>query len=388
MPFVRAPFFHFVFAQAAARCDGPTLGRLLASALRRGPLFPAAILEAAGHRYEALGDARRAGDAYRAAAIVEPSLQAHTRDAVRTARPGGDWSRRLAVHATVAGLALREYFAKQPQTAFGAVGHYAALRGVAELADPELYLEIGSNYGESLDCFKRARRMIAIDPAPKFPPSRFPNLEFHKDTSDAYFDRVLAGENRPAPDVVFVDGLHESDQVLRDFVNAEALARPGAIVLLHDVMPVDPRTATKVRRYDFWLGDCWRALHFIAHHRRDLEIGICPVRPSGLALVRLGDAPRPIPLEDFQEHADRLSLERDFPPLMLRLRWVEPSWASVARFLDHGTSGRDGYGRFALSADDALMLMACRMAPATLDVPTYRRLHLVWAPERAGVPRH
>lgn len=62
-------------------------------------------------------------------------------------------------------------------------------------------------------------------------------------------------------DVVFIDGLHHSDQVGRDMVNAMGcLSEHGALVL-HDVNPATKEQQEVPCRTAIWNGDCWRAWH-------------------------------------------------------------------------------------------------------------------------------
>jgi predicted O-methyltransferase YrrM len=62
--------------------------------------------------------------------------------------------------------------------------------------------------------------------------SRIPrNVQTFIGTSDAFFDLP-----HPMFDFVYVDGSHETHQVMRDAVNAERVLKPGGILAFDDYM--------------------------------------------------------------------------------------------------------------------------------------------------------
>jgi len=70
--------------------------------------------------------------------------------------------------------------------------------------------------------------------------------------SDTFF-----AENRDVYELVFIDGLHHSDQVEKDIVNSW---RQGAkYIVLHDCNPPDEISQTVPRATRAWWGDVWRA---------------------------------------------------------------------------------------------------------------------------------
>lgn len=117
------------------------------------------------------------------------------------------------------------------------------------------YLEIGVQSGAM------GRKVVAeqkwgVDPSPTSKAaSSFDELFVMP--SDQFFDQLSAHE---LFDVVFVDGLHESAQVLRDVDNALRHLRPGGFVLLHDCNPQSEPTQRVPRETGVWNGDCWKAM--------------------------------------------------------------------------------------------------------------------------------
>jgi len=99
------------------------------------------------------------------------------------------------------------------------------------------YLEIGVNYGFTFEGVK-ADYKLGVDPQKKF--FSFGSGHHLKDNSDNFFK-----SNTSKFDLIFIDGLHEYKQVLRDIVNSlNSLSRDG-IVLIDDVYPTDFNAAAK-----------------------------------------------------------------------------------------------------------------------------------------------
>jgi hypothetical protein len=87
--------------------------------------------------------------------------------------------------------------------------------------------------------------------------------------------------------------MHLFEQTLADFINVEAHAAPGAIVAIHDTIPLDERTAGRERTTGFYTGDVWKMLVWLSRCRPDLDYITVPAAPSGLTLVRGLGSPRP-----------------------------------------------------------------------------------------------
>jgi SAM-dependent methyltransferase len=121
------------------------------------------------------------------------------------------------------------------------------------------YLEIGcadgKNFHDVASSSTSLQTTTCVDPSPD-------SRATVKIPSDEFFLR-----NDAAPmffDLVFIDGLHEANQVFRDFRNAWRVLREGGAVVLHDCnpsteveasYPIDPR----VHGFN-WNGDVWKAV--------------------------------------------------------------------------------------------------------------------------------
>lgn len=136
------------------------------------------------------------------------------------------------------------------------------------------YLEIGVHKGE---CFEavRARVKACVDPCSEFPAT-------HKMTSDEFF-----ATNTERYDIVFIDGLHEKYQVLRDVEHALQRLNDGGTIVLHDCSPPDARAAQRDDYGGVWCGTVYQAAILLKArpdiHVRvlDCDLGVGIVTPVG-----------------------------------------------------------------------------------------------------------
>lgn len=123
-----------------------------------------------------------------------------------------------------------------------------------DLVQAKKYLEIGC---ATNDCFDKIRVQdkIGVDPQ---------RGGTHRMTSDEYFEQ----HKNDKFDVVFIDGLHHHDQVMKDFDNSVQRLVPGGIILFHDMLPAKWQSAVVPRQKypdtPAWNGDVWRTAFWIA----------------------------------------------------------------------------------------------------------------------------
>lgn len=108
------------------------------------------------------------------------------------------------------------------------------------------YLEIGIKNGDNYKQIK-CKHKVGVDP--EFSPL----LGVIKMTSDEFFElNPIASFS-----LVFIDGLHHSDQVERDIINS---IKTGArFIVVHDCNPTTKLTQIVPRLTKEWYGDVWRA---------------------------------------------------------------------------------------------------------------------------------
>jgi hypothetical protein len=109
-----------------------------------------------------------------------------------------------------------------------------------------------------------------------------------EEASDDFFARrareAVFGSRRV--DLVFIDGMHRFENTLNDFLNAESWSHAGGTIVLHDCVPIVPRTAARERSTKFWVGDSWKIVPALAAFRPELKLTTVLTPPSGLVIVR------------------------------------------------------------------------------------------------------
>jgi len=74
-----------------------------------------------------------------------------------------------------------------------------------------------------------------------------------RDTSDNFFKK-----NNTKFDVIFIDGLHEYDQVKKDINNSLLFLNDNGVIFLHDCMPMRFIFQAVPRATSLWNGDVWK----------------------------------------------------------------------------------------------------------------------------------
>lgn len=120
------------------------------------------------------------------------------------------------------------------------------------------YLEIGCDKNQVFD-------KIIIDNKEGVDPARGGTRRM---TSDSFFN-----EDHRKWDLIFIDGLHEYEQVTRDTINALERLNDNGTIVIHDMLPTRESQATLLPTEKFWLGDVWR-LAFDLTEKSDIKFNI------------------------------------------------------------------------------------------------------------------
>lgn len=166
--------------------------------------------------------------------------------------------------------------------------HYrSVLSAVHGALQPRVYLEIGALHGETLELAGKETFSIAVDPKPQIDRSFANDVSIFAETSTCFFGRW---DDRPGlaqhkVNLTFIDGLHLFEQALEDFFNAEMRSAPGAVIVLHDVLPADERTASRTQHPDWWTGDVWKMIPALRKYRPDLKLILSAAAPTGLLIA-------------------------------------------------------------------------------------------------------
>ena len=107
-------------------------------------------------------------------------------------------------------------------------------------------------------------------------------------TSDDFFaEHDLNDVLKGVPlDLAFIDGMHQFEFALRDFINLERASNPTTTILIHDTLPVDELTAERDRQSACWSGDIWRLILLLKDWRPDLQVAVVNSAPTGVGVVR------------------------------------------------------------------------------------------------------
>jgi hypothetical protein len=111
-------------------------------------------------------------------------------------------------------------------------------------------------------------------------------------------------------DLGFIDGMHRFENALSDFANLESWAHADATILMHDCVPILPRSAERERATKFWVGDTWKAVFALIAYRPELRIRTLPCPPSGLVVIRRLNPGSTLLKQRFAEIVDRFRDER------------------------------------------------------------------------------
>lgn len=123
------------------------------------------------------------------------------------------------------------------------------------------YLEIGMGPGTNFSQIQ-CENKVCVDPTQTVP------VTFTL-TSDEFFK-----QNKDKFDVVFIDGLHWSEQVYKDIINSLDVLNEGGYIICHDMNP----HSELIQRYpqpiveSEWTGDCWKAWVKLKTERKDLDM--------------------------------------------------------------------------------------------------------------------
>lgn len=217
--------------------------------------------------------------------------------------------------------------------------YFTVLQKLHEYLRPATYIEIGVFRGWSLELVHPDTQVLGVDPNPILEKPVRPNHRIFAETSDDFFashDVKAELGGRPV-ELAFIDGMHQFEFALRDFINIERLATPDSVILVHDCYPLDEATATRERNTTFWSGDVWRFMLALKKYRPDLLINTIGTPPTGLGVI-LNLDPQSRVLSDKLDAITVEFMATDFSVLQDRkpeaLNLIDNDWATVQKLLD------------------------------------------------------
>ena len=142
----------------------------------------------------------------------------------------------------------------------------------------DMYLEIGVEYGDTfLQTHFKAENKTGVDPDPKFE-ILGQEFKFETCTSDDFFTKALLLTPVPIKyNVIFIDGMHQSEYFLRDFNNSIKVLKvlkDGGSIFIDDILPLTYNEQLKIPRKHYyengilkygeeWTGDIWKVVYHI-----------------------------------------------------------------------------------------------------------------------------
>jgi glycosyltransferase involved in cell wall biosynthesis len=129
------------------------------------------------------------------------------------------------------------------------------------------YLEIGVETGYTFNNVQMQNK-IGVDPSPKFESEKLVLK-----TSDDFFENLDPNTNSNF-DVIFIDGLHQCEQVAKDINNSIRFLNENGKILLDDIIPLNYHEQLKIPvKHEYqdgvlktlipWTGDVWKILYHI-----------------------------------------------------------------------------------------------------------------------------
>lgn len=106
----------------------------------------------------------------------------------------------------------------------------------------------------------------------------------HQMTSDLFFDSI---EESSKYDIIFIDGLHHSEQVYRDILNSLDHLNDNGIIVCHDMNPYFEVCQRQDSITDDWNGDCWKAFVKLRSEKDNLDM--CVIDTDwGIGIIKKG----------------------------------------------------------------------------------------------------
>ncbi|HEX9827184.1 MAG TPA: class I SAM-dependent methyltransferase [Flavobacteriaceae bacterium] len=141
------------------------------------------------------------------------------------------------------------------------------------LIDAQYYLEIGVRDPNKNFNRIQCQNKFSVDPGIEFEDNP---VDF-KMTSDLFFEKFKSNKLKIKPnikfDIIFIDGLHVSNQVERDILNSIEILNENGFIILHDCNPPsefhqrEQRTFENSPARSFWNGTTWKAFYKFRHHK-------------------------------------------------------------------------------------------------------------------------
>ena len=157
---------------------------------------------------------------------------------------------------------------------------YDLINYLIENNDFKRYLEIGVYNGDNIKNIKIEHK-DGVDPGLEGVISEYVNYPV---SSDTFFNTL---NKNVKYDIIFIDGLHHSEQVDKDIKNSLEHLNDGGYILLHDCNPPEEFLQIVPRQSGLWNGDVWKSIVKLRCAEPNLEV--CVVDTDwGIGVIKRG----------------------------------------------------------------------------------------------------
>jgi hypothetical protein len=144
------------------------------------------------------------------------------------------------------------------------------------------YLEIGTQNPNGNFNQIDIKNKYSVEP---FPPSGLNANDYSfVGTSDQYFDFISPDTKF---DIIFIDGLHHYQQVLKDIENSLNHLSENGTIVCHDCLPTTEKMQERDDHGGEWTGDVWKAIAKLRVETIDLDIKVVDT-DYGCGIIRRG----------------------------------------------------------------------------------------------------
>jgi hypothetical protein len=144
------------------------------------------------------------------------------------------------------------------------------------------YLEIGTQNPNGNFNQIEIKNKYSVEP---FPPTGLNANDYSfVGTSDKYFDFISPDTKF---DIIFIDGLHHYQQVLKDIENSLNHLSDNGTIVCHDCLPTTEKMQERDDHGGEWTGDVWKAIAKLRVETIDLDIKVVDT-DYGCGIIRRG----------------------------------------------------------------------------------------------------
>ena len=170
----------------------------------------------------------------------------------------------------------------------------------------ETYLEIGCDDDMLFSKVNYVKKKIGVDPV------RGGNC---RKTSDEFFL-----QNKENFDCIFIDGLHEYQQVKKDINNSLNTLNENGTIFIHDCLPTSFFQQAVPRCRMIWTGDVWKSIVEM-RTLKNLDTSVCKI-DHGIAIIKK------------RENSNKLTIDIE-KFSQLRFKDYYNNYSKYMRLIDH-----------------------------------------------------